>query len=145
VQSYNQSCVWHHPCFAACHVMPSLPKDRDAHLPVGPAQACGSTPSLMKTLCCCKAQVRCTVFTCQPGADIANKEAYADHIFKLYCQCQDVLQCCRTTETSSRAPCLRQAHGACRIAVMLWNPMAKKPIHLGYWPSSLAAARMADK
>ncbi len=77
--------------------MPSLPKDRDAHLPVGPAQACGSTPSLMKT------------------------------------------------ETSSRAPCLRQAHGACRIAVMLWNPMAKKPIHLGYWPSSLAAARMADK
>ncbi|KAL0034685.1 hypothetical protein WJX77_002397 [Trebouxia sp. C0004] len=32
-----------------------------------------------------------------------------------------------------------------RIAVMLWNPVAKKPIHLGYWPSSLAAARMADK
>ena len=33
----------------------------------------------------------------------------------------------------------------CRIAVMLWNPHTKKPIHLGYWPSSLAAARMADK
>ena len=33
----------------------------------------------------------------------------------------------------------------CRIAVMLWNPATKKPIHLGYWPSSLAAGRMADK
>ncbi|KAL3140768.1 hypothetical protein ABBQ32_005316 [Trebouxia sp. C0010 RCD-2024] len=32
-----------------------------------------------------------------------------------------------------------------RIAVMLWNPNTKKPIHLGYWPSSLAAGRIADK
>ena len=28
---------------------------------------------------------------------------------------------------------------------MLWNPEAKKPLHLGYWPSTLAAARIADK
>ncbi|KAL0052197.1 hypothetical protein WJX82_009614 [Trebouxia sp. C0006] len=31
-----------------------------------------------------------------------------------------------------------------RIAVMLWSGAQKQPIHLGYWPSSLAAARIND-
>ncbi|DBA87543.1 TPA: hypothetical protein ACH3X1_004571 [Trebouxia sp. C0004] len=31
-----------------------------------------------------------------------------------------------------------------RIAVMLWSGAQKQPIHLGYWPSSLAAARVND-
>ncbi|KAL0028633.1 hypothetical protein WJX79_007029 [Trebouxia sp. C0005] len=31
-----------------------------------------------------------------------------------------------------------------RIAVMLWSGAQRQPIHLGYWPSSLAAARIND-
>lgn len=33
----------------------------------------------------------------------------------------------------------------CSIGVVIWDAAAHKPVHLGYWPDSLAAARISDK
>lgn len=33
----------------------------------------------------------------------------------------------------------------CRLSAVMWDPTNKKPLHLGYWPTTLAAARIYDK
>ena len=85
-----------------CHAKPT--KDLDAQQPVGLAQAFGATlasTSLTRTLCCCKAQVPFIAFTCQRGAELVDKESYADHIVNVCCHCQGCLAVLSTAETCS--------------------------------------------